>query len=248
MERQKCTLILIIAFVSLYPLSLVAQYKSKIYKAYISDNMNEWKTIIDRMQQQEKKPDEFLLELVNYQYGYIGWCIRNNDKKQAKTYLKLAEENLEKLEMLSLYPSYINAYKSAFHGYTIGLNKLKAAFVGPKSIDAAKQAMKENPNNPYGYIQYANAQFYMPPIFGGSKAEAVEYYLLAQNIMEKDRSQLKNDWNYLNLLINIVESYIEMKEFDKAEEYLKHILEIEPNFNWVKNELYLNFIKNKNNE
>lgn len=246
MERKKCTLILMIAFVSVYSLS--AQYKLDIYNAYISNNMNDWKTTIDKMQEQEKKPDEFLLELINYQYGYIAWCLGNNEKKQAKTYLKLAEENLEKLEKLSLYPSYINAYKSAFYGYSIGLNKLKAPFTGPKSVDAAKQAMKENPDNPYGFIQYANAQFYMPPIFGGSKSEAVEYYKYAQSIMEKDRVELKNDWNYLSLLTNMAEAYTEMKEYDKADEYYKHILEIEPNFNWVKNELYPNFIKNSNDE
>ena len=243
MERKKCTFILIITFISISSLSLSAQYKATIYNAYISNNMNEWKKTIDKMQQQEKKSDEFLLELINYQYGYIAWCLGNNEKKQAKKYLTLAEENLENLEKLSLYPSYVSAYKAAFYGYSVGLNKLKAPFVGPKSIDAAIQAMKENPNNPYGFIQYANAQFYMPPIFGGSKSEALEYYKQAQSIMEKDKDKLKKDWNYLSLLTNMAQAYTEIKEYDKADEYYKHILTIEPNFNWVKNELYPNFIK-----
>lgn len=228
--------------------SLNAQNKLSIYNAYISNKMNEWKTIIDKMQGQQTKSDEFLLELINYQYGYIGWCLGNNEKKQAGNYLKLAESNLGSLEKSSLYPSYVDAYKSAFYGYSIGLNKLKAPFLGPKSINAAKQSMKENPDNPYGFIQYANAQFYMPPVFGGSKSEALEYYKRAQIIMEKDKSQLKNDWNYLSLLSNMAQAYTEIKEYDKAEEYFKHILSIEPNFLWVKNELYPNFIKKRNDE
>ena len=101
--------------------------------------MNKWKSTIDKMQEQEKKPNEFLLELINYQYGYIGWCLGNNEKKQAKIYLKLSEENVENLEKTSLYPSYVNAYKSAFYGYAIGINKLKAPFIGPKSINAARK-------------------------------------------------------------------------------------------------------------
>lgn len=210
--------------------------------------MNKWKSTIDKMQEQEKKPNEFLLELINYQYGYIGWCLGNNEKKQAKIYLKLSEENVENLEKTSLYPSYVNAYKSAFYGYAIGINKLKAPFIGPKSINAAKQSMEENPNNPYGFIQYANAQFYMPPIFGGSKSEALEYYKRAQTIMEKDKTQLRNDWNYLSLLTNMAQAYTEVKEYEKADEYYKHILEIEPNFLWVRNELYPNFIKERDNE
>jgi tetratricopeptide (TPR) repeat protein len=200
------------------------------------------------MEAKEKKSEELLLELINYQYGYIGWCIGNNEKKQAKEYLKLAEDNLKSLEKTSLYPSYVDAYKSAFYGYTIGLSKLKAPFVGPKSINAAKKSMEENPNNPYGFIQYANAQFYMPPVFGGSKTEALEYYKQAKTIMEKDPVDMKNDWNYLSLLTNMAEAYTEIKEYDKAEQYFKNILKIEPNFLWVKNELYPKFIKIKTNE
>jgi tetratricopeptide (TPR) repeat protein len=245
MERKKrfTFMTLLLAF-SLSTLS--AQYKQEIYNAYITNNMEVWKATVDEMEAKEKKSDELLLELINYQYGYIGWSLGNNEKKQAKEYLKLAEDNLKRLEKTSLYPSYVDAYKSAFYGYTIGLNKLKAPFVGPKSINAAKKSMEENPNNPYGYIQYANAQFYMPPVFGGSKTEALEYYKQAQTIMEKDSVDMKNDWNYLSLLTNMAEAYTEIKEYKKAEQYFKYILKIEPNFFWVKNELYPNFIKNKN--
>ena len=245
MERKKrfTFMTLLLAF-SLSTLS--AQYKQEIYNAYITNNMEVWKATVDEMEAKEKKSDELLLELINYQYGYIGWSLGNNEKKQAKEYLKLAEDNLKRLEKTSLYPSYVDAYKSAFYGYTIGLNKLKAPFVGPKSINAAKKSMEENPNNPYGYIQYANAQFYMPPVFGGSKTEALEYYKQAQTIMEKDPVDMKNDWNYLSLLTNMAEAYTEIKEYKKAEQYFKYILKIEPNFFWVKNELYPNFIKNKN--
>ena len=246
MERKKYTLILLVMTLSLQLLS--AENKLAIYNAYIGNKMNNWKTIIDKMEEQQNKPEEFLLELINYQYGYIAWCIGNNEKKQANTYLQLAENNLERLEKSSLYPSYIDAYKSAFYGYAIGLNKLKAPFLGPKSISASKKSMEENPDNPYGFIQYANAQFYMPPIFGGSKSEALEYYKQAQNIMEKDKIQVRNDWNYLSLLTNMAEAYTEVKEYDKAEAYYKKILTIEPNFLWVKNELYPNFIKKRDNE
>ncbi len=247
MERTK-RFTITIALIALVFFSLNAQHKKVIYKAYIGNNMDAWRATIDEMQEEKKKSEDFLLELINYQYGYIAWCLGNNEKKQAKEYLKIAEANLEDLDETALYPSYVNAYRSAFYGYSIGLNKLKAPFVGPKSINAAKLSMEENPNNPYGFIQYANAQFYMPPIFGGSKTEALEYYSQAQAIMEEDRIAMKNDWNYLSLLTNMAEAYNEIKEYDKAEEYYKHILEVEPNFLWVKNELYPNFIKMRNNE
>lgn len=247
MERKKrFTIIIMLLAFSFSAIS--AQYKLGVYNAYINNQMDNWKSIIDKMELQQKKTDEFLLELINYQYGYIGWCLNNNEKKQAKKYLKLGENNIDKLDKTSLYPSYVKSYKSALLGYSIGLNKLKAPFVGPKSVDAAKQSMIENPANPYGFIQYANAQFYMPSIFGGSKTEALKYYKQAQTIMEKDKAYLKNDWNYLNLLTNMAEAYTEIKEYEKAEQYYKHILGVEPNFLWIKDELYPNFINKKNNE
>ena len=246
MERKKCTLILLI--LSFVMFSITAQYKSEVYRAYINNQMSSWKSVIDKMQQETNQSDESLLELINYQYGYIGWCLGNDEKKQAKNYLKLAQDNLAILEKRLYNTSYINAYKSAFYGFSIGLNKLKAPFSGPKSIDAAKHSMKEDASNPYGFIQYGNAQFYMPPIFGGSKSEALSYYHQAENIMLENPGNLKEDWNYLSLLVNIAEAYTEMKEYDKAEEYFKQILEVEPNFNWVKNELYPDFNKKRNNE
>lgn len=246
MERKKCTLILLI--LSFVMFSITAQYKSEVYRAYINNQMSSWKSVIDKMQQETNQSDESLLELINYQYGYIGWCLGNDEKKQAKNYLKLAQDNLAILEKRLYNTSYINAYKSAFYGFSIGLNKLKAPFTGPKSIDAAKHSMKEDASNPYGFIQYGNAQFYMPPIFGGSKSEALLYYHQAENIMLENPSNLQEDWNYLSLLVNIADAYTEMKEYDKAEEYFKQILEVEPNFNWVKNELYPDFNKKRNNE
>lgn len=245
MERKKCFIIMLLAFGFLL---LNAQHKKAIYKAYITSNMSEWKAIIDEMQKENKKSDEFLLELINYQYGYIGWALTLDNKKQAKTYLKLSENNLEDLEERAVYPSHVDAYKSAFYGFSIGLNRLKAPFLGPKSIAAAKQSMEDNPANPYGFIQYANAQFYMPPIFGGSKTEALKYYTRAQTIMEDDGIALKNDWNYLSLLTNMAQAYSEIKEYEKAEQYYKYILEVEPSFLWVKDELYPNFIKMRDNE
>ena len=64
--------------------SITAQYKSEVYRAYINNQMSSWKSVIDKMQQETNQSDESLLELINYQYGYIGWCLGNDEKKQAK--------------------------------------------------------------------------------------------------------------------------------------------------------------------
>jgi hypothetical protein len=137
----------------------------------------------------------------------------------------------------------VYAYQSAFYGYKIGLNNLKAAYLGPKSKKYASSAIQHNDKNPLGYIQEGNIQFYMPSSFGGSKSEAVKNYHRALTLMEENKKDLTNDWNYLNILMLIAESYFEMEEFNLAEYYYKKILQVEPDFLFVKQNVYPDFLK-----
>ena len=83
-----------------------------------------------------------LLELVNYQYGYIGYCTGFDKKEEAKKYLELAQRNVEILENRKYNLSVINSYKAAFYGFRIGLNPISAPVNGFRSIDCAKMALK----------------------------------------------------------------------------------------------------------
>ena len=233
MERKKHIIAIILV---LFVLSSTASNKTKIYQAYLNGNMSAWKTTIDEMQEAEKSVD-LRADLLNYQYGYIGWCIGVGNEKEAKTYLKKAEANLETLEKAEYSASEINAYKSAFYGFKIGLSPVRAPFYGPKSVNHAKRAIEINKTNPMGYIQYGNSQFFMPPVFGGSKSEAVEYFEKALKLMEISADTL-NNWNYLSLLTRIAEAHQEMGNYESAGMYYKKILQIEPGFSYVKNELY----------
>lgn len=246
MERQKYIVILILLIFS--SLGAMASYKTEIYRAYISNNMIEWKKVMDRMNLETKRDNEFLLELLNYQYGYIGWCIGNKENEQAKKYLSLAEKNIEILENQSFELSTLNAYKSAFYGYRVGLNKLQAPFIGPKSVESAKKAIELDKNNPYGYIQIGNSEFYMPSVFGGSKTVALDNFKKAENLMTRNPEKIKNDWNYLSLLAMIVMTYKELKQYELAKYYCEKALKTEPEFLWVKLDLYpeiKNLIKQK---
>jgi len=241
MERKKyLTLIILLLFCFL---SIHASNKTEIYKAYISNDMNRWKKTIDEMNREQSKSNDFRLELLNYQYGYIAWCIGNKKSETAESYIELGEKNIQVLEKTNGYASLVSSYKSAFYGYKIGLNKLKAPFIGPKSVECAKMAMKQDADNPCGYIQYANSQFYMPAVFGGSKKLALDYYLKAKNLIEQNHKETIEDWNYLSLLSMIAKTYTDLKDLKQAKAYYEKILKIEPNFLWVKNELYPDLLK-----
>ena len=246
MERQKYIVILILLIFSW--LGAEASYKTEIYDAYISNNMKEWKSVMDKMNRETNRNNDFLLELINYQYGYIGWCIGNKESQQAKQVLSEAENNIEILEKSNFEQSMLNAYKSAIDGYKIGLNKFQAPFIGPKSVACAKKAIQLDENNPYGYIQIGNSEFYMPSAFGGSKAVALENFKKAEKLMERNPEKIKNDWNYLSLLAMIVMSCKELKQYELAKYYCEKALKTEPEFLWVKLTLYpeiKNLIKQK---
>lgn len=246
MERSKriiAFIILVFGFINLQ-----ASHKKDIYKAYISNDMSLWASVIDHMQLHRHQSKSFKMELINYQYGYIAWCIGNGKNDMAEKYLSLAEQSLRELEKSNYNPSLVRAYKSAFYGYRIGLNMLKAPFIGLKSIDCAKLAMQLDGENPYGYIQYGNSQYYMPAVFGGSKTVALDYFKKAEKLMEHHKMQIHNDWNYLSLLTLMAQAYTETKNFDAAKAYYEKILKIEPNFSWVKNTLYPQFLKTINNK
>ena len=199
--------------------------------------MDRWKVVIDRMESSGVRDNEFLLELVNYQYGYIGWCLGVKRYEEAKRYLALAETHLDVLWKDKANKSMVESYRSAFYGYRIGLNKITAPFLGPKSMDYAKRAVESGSTNAFAYVQLGNIQFYMPSTFGGSKKEALEYFLKAKELMESDNGNIVENWNYLSVLTLIAQSHYYLHDYRSSMAYIEKILTIAPEYGWVKNDL-----------
>jgi tetratricopeptide (TPR) repeat protein len=242
MERKKN--ILIALFISLL-LPAFGQINQTIYKSYISGNMVEWKKYMDSY---KSITNAEKLDLINYQYGYIAYCIDQDKKSEAEKYLQKAENLIADLEKQQYNLSMIYAYKAAFVGFKIGLSPYKAPFIGNQSLIFAKKSIALDGNNFLGYIQLGNIAFYTPSIFGGSKTDALSHYKRALELMEKKPDCIKYNWNYLNLLSAIINNYYELKQFDLAKKYCIKTLAFEPEFDWVKNQLYPKILKQKNNE
>lgn len=234
MERKKYLFIILI---SILTLGSLAQSNPLIYKAYIRGDMARWKTITDSIEKTARTNSE-KLELVNCQYGYIAWCIDREKKKEATIYLKKSQELVRQLDEKKYRPAVINAYKAAFIGFEIGISTYKAPFIGPQSLSYAKRSVSMDAQNSFGYMQLGNIAFYTPKTFGGNKTEAMQYYLKALKLMERNPESTKLNWNYLNLLATIIEAYIELDNYDTAAKYCIKTLNAEPEFDWVKSQLY----------
>lgn len=232
--------LLLFILILLSCLLALAQEKETIYRSYIYNDMATWKKTIDAMHAEPNKNNERELELLNYEYGYIGWSIGSKQKGEARIYLERGLERLKRLRTQNYRVAVLDAYESAFLGFQIGLANLKAPRLGPRSLDFAKKSVEQDDNNALGYIQLGNIDFFMPPLFGGSKDRAIENYLRAEQLMEADG---KGDWNYLALLVQLAEAFEVTGKIDKAGAFYVKALSSEPNFSWVKDELYPAFTK-----
>ena len=73
-----------------------------IYDSYVNKDMAMWKTVIDSLQKQKelgKFSTEQKWQLLDYQYGYLGWAVseKKTMRKEAEKYLSVAKENLSEL-------------------------------------------------------------------------------------------------------------------------------------------------------
>ncbi len=239
MERKKYLCFII---VSLINTNLWGQSNNAIYKSYIKGDMISWKRIIDSLENVKNQSANTLYELINFQYGYVAWCIGNKKSKEAEEYLKKAYVNLELSKNKNLSESQYFAYKSAFIGFEIGIHHYKAPLIGKRSLAYANKAVHANNKNGFAYFQLGNVYFHMPVVVGGSKVISLENYLKAIKLYESDHGKYEKNWNYLNLLVAIINNYYELEQYEEAKRYCLKALTVEPDFDWVKNHLYVKIL------
>ena len=209
-----------------------------IYDCYINKNMTKWKTVIDSLQR-EKELGKFTTDqkwqLLEYQYGYLGWAVsvKKAMKRGAEEYLDLAKDNLSEMVVLSGKTSLSNAFNAAFVAYEIGITPFKAPFIGLKCMKYGETALKQDSLNYFALIQYGNIMNYMPVAFGGSKDKALVHYKKAKEIMRQDESLYKNNWLYMNLILTIADIYKNKKDYETTKQYYLEALELEPEYKFV---------------
>lgn len=198
--------------------------------------MKAWKQVIADM---EKSPlartdTTFTERLLNYQYGYVAWHLGNHNEEEAERVLIQADKNLIWLESKKFNPVLTHAYKASISGFWIGVSYWNIPSYAFKTSSSAEKAIELDSTNAFANIQMANIRFYQPVVLGGSKKEAIQYYLKAETIYEKlDLTAIKTDWVYLNLLATLAQSYDKFGELKKAKKYYQKLLTIQPSYKWV---------------
>lgn len=216
--------------------------KADIYRSFIAGKMDKWEISMNALAGQPDLSNRQKLELVSYYYGYIGYSLGVKNKDKARVYIQKAEAIIDHL--IDKYPSAeAYAFKGAFVGFHIGMNPLKAPFLGVSCSKNVDKALSINPSDIQANIEKANILYYAPSVFGGNKAEAKRYYQKATSLFERNPASITDNWLYLNLLTIVAQINTAEKKYNDAKAIYEKIMKIEPNYIYVKNELYPQLLK-----
>jgi len=233
------TLSLLLSFLALS----AQEYKSEIYQAYMHEKMDHWKDLMTQMEQDFQKTSDpvLLYDLVEAEYGYTGWLVSVKRKKEAEVILQSAHKHMALLTELGQDNARMYSLKGAFYGFQIMLDPLKAPSLGKSSMEANEKAMELDPEEPQVWLEKANMDYYRPKVFGGSKKRAVPSYEKAVKLFESSPERSYGNWVYMNCLAALGNAYENTRKFSEAGRVYRKILELEPSFKWVRDELYPHF-------
>lgn len=228
---------LLIVFLLVLPSILWAQLNHEVlYKAYLSNDFEVWKTAIDEVQT-SKMTIKQLEELVNYEYGYIGFCLDTKQTTEAQRMMTAMEKHLTTLENHHYQPAIIDMYRSALCAFKISENKWQLIPLGKQSIQYAQSAYEKDSKHPLIVSMKGNIDFFRPALLGGSKKNALYNYEKATELFE-NQNQTTFNWNYLANLLSMAQAYEKTENLQKAALICKKILQIAPDFKYVKDVYY----------
>ena len=217
-------------------------YRKTIYNCFINHEMYKWGNIIQSIEINNSPSNiEQKLELIDYYYGFVGYLIGKKQLEAAEKYVNKADKLIAMVLKESPKNATAYSYKGSFIGYRIVISKFKAIYLGPESTAYVNKAYELDPQNIQAIIDKGNILYYSPSIFGGDKEEALLFYLKAAKLIETNKDTYQN-WAYLNLLTITALAYEKTEQPQRAKLIYDKILRQEPNFYWVKVDLYPKFL------
>lgn len=215
----------------------------RIYKAYISNDMQSWVEVMDEMKADYKLTGniEMLKEITICQYGYIAICVARGDKKDGREELREAECNVEVLLRHDSEWAVIHALKGAFYAFKIGFDPYKFVAYGRRAREENSLAIDLSPEDPYVWMEKGNIELYWPDLQSKGRASAVDAYLKSTQFYERNGELTRQNWLYLNTMVSLAAAYCKEEEYARADEIYKKILRIEPNIVWIRDRDYPKF-------
>lgn len=228
-------------------LELAAQdqmdYSQEMYDLYVDGEIGRWESVIQLMEEEyQQRGDRGLLySICVAQYGYIGYCISEEKEEKAKISLKKAVRNVKELRELYYDRDDILALHGAFVGFRIMLSKFSAMYLAPKSYNLISSASSSSKIYYNCSLEMGNIKYFTPSFLGGSKSEAIDYYLQSIDIIESKYDISEGFWMYINLLLILANAYYDTGAKDLSRDTYQKIFSYEPDIEWIKEEYWERF-------
>ncbi len=209
------------------------QLDCRFYNLYLNGNMNMWDSVVDSLYLERLTPvQEESLMLA--EYGLIGYHFSQENKDEASEVMGHFERRLEKWLKRNPENATFHALNAALTGFKIGLNPIIAPFVNSEHKEQIANALKYRVGEPLPLIEKANSLYFRPSIVGGDKEEAKKVYEQAFSIL---RSEKHCNWLYLYVGSWLGQVYTKLDEPRKAKQVYLELLDVAPDFQYVKDEL-----------
>jgi tetratricopeptide (TPR) repeat protein len=214
-------------------------YNAKLYTSYVAGNMAAWEDPMTQMEKQAAvaKDADLLHALLLAEYGYIGYCINNDQEEKAEKYIEKAEDHIDQLLQFNKNWAAVYAVKAALYGFRISLSPAMAVFYGPRNQRNIDKALESDPSEPMAWFESGNSEFFRPAAFGGSKSKGIEYYRKAIDLFEKTGGSIKGQWLYLNMLVMLAYAYEKTGQQSLAQDVYRKALQYEPGFLFAGNKI-----------
>ncbi len=223
----------------------VPQQNCTFYNGYLAGDID---LLVRGIAEQERRyrasgSSDDLYVLIVSRYGYIGYLLSVDNNREARRVLDAARENLEVLQGDDAFRARATAMEGALTAMRIALNPLRATYLGRRSMRLMEEALTINSSEPVAWVEMGNGRYHAPRLAGGSKEEAVRCFTEAVRLFETDERLLKCNWHYLHALVWLAKSHEATGDLHSAKETYEKLLSIEPQFMWVKQELYPELLK-----
>ncbi len=219
--------------------SHIEDARAEIYRGYLSGDEQRWEQGLYKLRciEWEQSDIELKYEIALAYYGLIGFHLAKNKKEGLE---KRLDETIELVQqILEKQPDHAEAHAlmGGLYGLKIGLRPARGIYLGPRSSKHIQIATSEKPDHPAGWVEMGNAKFHTPTLLGGSIAEAIKCFSKAVSLFNDNPVIKKYNWLYLHSLAWLAQAYEKESKNAQALLIYQKVLDYEPNFRWVRDEL-----------
>lgn len=179
-------------------------------------------------------------ELVQYYLGYIDYemaiDITGMDKEKSPVYLDSAVEHLKLAIEIDDSMAEAHALLAGCYGLQISFSPISGIWRGPESASQRSTAKELSPENPRVALLGALSTYNAPALFGGSKEEGLEGFKKAAELFDRwsPSDSLQPDWGKEQVYARIGVAYLDRNEKILARKAFEKALEIDPEYDWVR--------------